>query len=104
MAATTPRSAERTARRRRAGAIGHPLRRARGIYLSALFIFTIFAAQLVRVQAFDAASVQQAALDKRLQTVIVPAVRGRILDSKGQVLAASVERRTVTVNQNAVKE
>ena len=58
MAVTSPRSAERTARRRRAGAIGHPLRRARGIYLSALFIFTIFAAQLVRVQAFDAASVQ----------------------------------------------
>ena len=34
----------------------------------------------------------------------MPAVRGRILDAKGQVLAASVERRIVTVNQNAVKE
>jgi cell division protein FtsI (penicillin-binding protein 3) len=105
MAATAPRTPGRIRlRRKRAGVVGHPLRRARGLYLSALFIFTIFAAQLVRVQAFDAASVQQAALDKRLQTVVVPAVRGRILDAKGQVLAASVERRIVTVNQNAVKE
>ena len=31
-------------------------------------------------------------------------MRGRILDSKGTVLASSVERRTITVNQNAIKE
>ena len=77
--------------------------RARTLYLAALFIFTVFAAQLVRVQAFDAADNQRAALTKRLNTTVVPAVRGRILDSKGTVFASSVERRTVTVNQNAVK-
>ena len=72
------------------------------MWLAGLFTFTVFAAQLVRVQAFDAAGVQEAALTKRLTTVTVPALRGRILDSKGTVLAASVERRTVTVNQTAV--
>ena len=57
-----------------------------------------------QVQAFDASKTQEAALTKRLTTVSVPAMRGRILDSKGTVLASSVERRTITVNQNAVKE
>lgn len=74
------------------------------MYLAALFILTLFAAQLVRVQAFDASRVQQAALTKRLTTEVIPALRGRILDTNGTVLASSVERRTITVNQNAVKE
>ncbi len=84
--------------------VGNPVRRARGLWLVGLFTFTVFAAQLVRVQAFDASKTQEAALTKRLTTVSVPAMRGRILDSKGTVLASSVERRTITVNQNAVKE
>ena len=73
------------------------------MYLAALFVLTVFAAQLVRVQAFDASRVQEAALAKRLTTEVLLPTRGRILDSKGNVLAASVERRTVTVNQTAVK-
>lgn len=84
--------------------IGNPVRRARGIWLVALFTFTVFAAQLVRVQAFDASKTQEAALTKRLTVQAVPAMRGRILDSKGTVLASSVQRRTITVNQNAVRE
>ncbi len=78
--------------------------RTRTLYLASLFIFTVFAAQLVRVQAFDAADNQKAALTKRLATSVVPAVRGRILDSKGTVFAASVERRTITVNQTAITQ
>jgi len=72
------------------------------MWVAVLFVLSIFGAQLVRVQAFDASGVQLAALNKRLNSVVVPALRGRIVDTKGTVLAASVERRTITVNQNAV--
>jgi cell division protein FtsI (penicillin-binding protein 3) len=72
------------------------------MWVAVLFVLSIFGAQLVRVQAFDASSVQLAALNKRLNSVVVPASRGRIIDTKGTVLASSVERRTITVNQNAV--
>lgn len=82
--------------------MANPVRRARTILLAALFIFTVFGAQLVRIQAFDASRTQQAALNKRLTSDAILALRGRILDSRGTVLAASVERRTITVNQQAV--
>lgn len=70
--------------------------------VAAIFIFSVFGAQLLRVQAFDAAKVQAAALDKRLTTVTTPALRGRVLDSSGVVLASSIERKTITVDQTAV--
>ena len=70
--------------------------------VAAIFVFSIFGAQLLRVQAFDAATVQAAALGKRLETKTIPALRGRVLDTAGVVLASSIERRTVTVNQTAV--
>lgn len=70
--------------------------------VAAVFVFTVFGAQLLRVQAFDASSVQAAALSKRLTTVTTPALRGEILDRNGVVLASTVERKTVTVDQTAV--
>ena len=82
--------------------IGHTPWRVRTMWVVSLFVLSIFAAQLVRVQAFDASGVQLAALNKRLNTEVIPALRGRIVDTNGTVLAASVERRTITVNQNAV--
>ncbi len=70
-----------------------------------MFVLTIFAAQMLRVQAFEASPVQLAALNKRLTSkVATPAMRGSIIDSKGVVLARSLERYTVSVNQLAVKE
>lgn len=67
-----------------------------------MFIFTIFAGQLMRVQAFDASSVASAAASNRLRTVVTPAMRGEITDTNGVVLASSVERKTVTVDQTAL--
>lgn len=58
------------------------------MWVAAMFVLSIFGAQLVRVQAFDASGVQLAALNKRLATVVTPALRGRILDTNGTVLAA----------------
>ena len=67
-----------------------------------LFVFSIFAAQLLRLQGFDASAVSADALSQRTATVALPALRGAILDRKGTVLASSIERRTVTVDQTAV--
>ncbi len=70
--------------------------------LATLFVFSIFAAQLVRIQGFDSGSVSQAALKERLGRTVIPAVRGSILDANGTVLASSEERMTISVNQQAV--
>ena len=56
------------------------------MWVAVLFVLSIFGAQLVRVQAFDASGVQLAALNKRLNSVVVPALRGRIVDTKGTCL------------------
>ncbi len=70
--------------------------------IAAIFVFSVFGAQLLRVQALDASKVQAAALGKRLTTVTTPALRGRVLDTNGVVLASSLERKTVTVDQTAL--
>ena len=44
------------------------------------------------------------ALGSRLHTSVVPALRGEIVDSGGVVLAASIERYDITVNQQAVTQ
>jgi cell division protein FtsI (penicillin-binding protein 3) len=67
-----------------------------------LFVFSIFAAQLLRLQGFDASAVSADAQSQRTATVALPAMRGSILDRNGTVLASSIERRTVTVDQTAV--
>jgi len=72
--------------------------------VAVLFVFSIFAAQLLRLQGFDASATSADALSSRMATVAIPAMRGRILDSQGTVLASSIERRTVTVDQTAVVE
>lgn len=76
----------------------------RAMTVVVLFVFSIFAAQLLRLQGFDAAAVSQDALTSRTAVVTIPAMRGSILDANGTVLASSIERRTVTVDQTAVKE
>ncbi len=72
--------------------------------IAVLFIFSIFGAQLLRLQGFDAAAVSQDAQSSRTATVALPAMRGSIVDRNGTILASSVERRTVTVDQTAVPE
>lgn len=69
-----------------------------------LVVFSLFAAQLVRIQGLDAAAVAAEALSQRNRTEVLPALRGQIVDSGGVVLAQSIETRTVTVDQTAVPE
>jgi len=84
--------------------VAHPARRVRFLLLTVLFIFSLFAAQLLRLQALDSSTMASAALKSRLSVVVVPGLRGNITDSKGVVLATSIERRNVTADQSAVPE
>ena len=70
--------------------------------VAVLFVFSIFGAQLMRLQGFDAADVSKDAQSNRTATVPLVALRGSIVDRNGTVLASSMERRTVTVDQTAV--
>ena len=82
----------------------NPRRRARVIFVAILFVFTIFAGQLLRIQAFDASATQEAALFKRSVKTTTPAMRGQILDTNGQVLADSVERFTIAADPKIIPE
>jgi cell division protein FtsI (penicillin-binding protein 3) len=80
----------------------NPRRRARVLFVAILFVFTIFAGQLLRIQAFDASATQTAAMNKRSVKQLTPAMRGQILDTNGQVLADSVERYTIAADPKIV--
>ena len=71
--------------------------------IGTLIVLSLFAAQLLRIQGFDSDAVASAALEQRTSTEVIPAERGTILDDDGVVLAQSHERRTIVVDQQAVK-
>lgn len=75
----------------------------RGLTIAVLFVFSIFAAQLLRIQGFDSAAVAQEALDQRIgEPVVLPALRGTITSSDDVVLASSRARETVVADPTAV--
>ncbi len=110
---TAPRSAPaRPARRpssggrpprRKSVAVSNPRRRSRALLVTVLFVFSIFAAQLLRIQGFEASAYRAEAMAQ--QSTLggeIPAQRGSIVDANGAPLATSIERRTVVVDQTAV--
>lgn len=76
----------------------------RWLFGTILVILFVFAGQLFWIQAFDAASTQAAAMSKRSVKSVTPAMRGKILDTNGQVLADSVERFTIVADPEAIPE
>lgn len=85
-------------------AAGHPRRRARFLIIGIAFIVSLFAAQLVKIQGLESSGVSAEALDSRAQKNTIPAHRGQILDSKGAVLANSIDRRNVTGDSLAISQ
>lgn len=65
-----------------------------------LFVFSLFTAQIIRVQGVDAAAVSAKAKSDRLHLQNLPALRGQIVDAKGAVLASSVQRYNVAADAN----
>ncbi|HWS57650.1 MAG TPA: penicillin-binding protein 2, partial [Actinotalea sp.] len=82
----------------------HPHRRQTVLLVVVLLVLLAFVARLVYVQGLDSAALAAEAYDKRLLTVEIPADRGDILDAAGVVLATSVERYDLVVNQKQVAQ
>jgi len=74
----------------------------RGLTVATIFVFSIFAAQLLRIQGFDSSAVAAQALEQRTEKVTIPALRGKITSSDGVVLASSRARETVVADPTAV--
>jgi cell division protein FtsI (penicillin-binding protein 3) len=72
------------------------LRLGLGIMLTLLLVV---GGKLFLVQGLDVGGMAEAALDKRMRATVLPAERGSILDSGGTVLANSVIRYNVVVDQ-----
>ncbi|WP_353950400.1 penicillin-binding protein 2 [Knoellia sp. S7-12] len=74
----------------------------RGLTVATIFVFSIFAAQLLRIQGFDSSAVAAEAQEQRTEKVSIPALRGKITSSDGVVLASSRARETVVADPTAV--
>ncbi len=81
---------------------GDPDRRSRALVVVLVLVLVLFAGRLVIVQGADASEVAAKAVDSRTSTTTLPATRGEITARDGSVLAASVERRDVVVDQTLV--
>lgn len=90
--------------RRRGVSIGRPHVRQQAITLGALGILTVFAARLVMIQGIDPDDLATQALQSRLATTTVATDRADIVDRNGQVLATSVNRYHVWVNQQKIAD
>lgn len=63
----------------------------------------VFGGRLVQIQAVEGPVLAQQAQDLRTRTTTLAAPRGEILDASGEVLATSVTRYNVGVNQQLVR-
>ena len=70
----------------------------------ALVLLLILGMRLLFVQGVDAAGHAQKAMDERLRSVSITPDRGSILDREGRVLASSVQRYDLVVDQRLVTE
>lgn len=75
------------------------VRRQKVLLALTLVLLLVCAGRLVYVQALAGPALAAAALEGRTVTQVVPAGRGEILDRQGVVLATSVERWNIVVDQ-----
>lgn len=73
--------------------------RTRGGFIFMMVVLLVIAVRLVMVQGLDTGNMAQAAENQRTVVQSLPAVRGKIVDSKGNVLAESIIRYNITVSQ-----
>ncbi|MPV37084.1 peptidoglycan D,D-transpeptidase FtsI family protein [Georgenia subflava] len=81
---------------------GARLRR-QSVLVFVLTVLLVFGGRLVYVQAVQGPELAEQARDDRTRTSLIRAPRGDIVDSDGEVLATSVERYNVGVNQLLVR-
>jgi len=82
--------------------VGEPGRRQTVLSVASLLLLGVFVARLVDVQLVNAGPLAEEALAQRLVTADVTPARADIVDRNGVVLATSVERYNVWVNQTKI--
>lgn len=86
------------------GRLANSRRRVRVLFITVLFVFSLFTAQLLRLQGLEAEAIAKAGTRLRLTTTIIPAARGNIVDRSDLQLASSVQRRTVIADPWALRD
>lgn len=79
-----------------------PERRHTVLLLAVIVVLVVFAGRLVYVQGMRGEAVAAEALTERMTTARLTADRGEITDANGVVLATSVERYTIWVDQKQI--
>jgi len=82
--------------------LAEPRLRQRIITVVLLAVLVVFAARLVLIQAVNASALASEALETRLVTKEITVPRADIVDRNGVVLATSVQRYNVGVNQQKI--
>ena len=70
-------------------------RRYRWMRMFVVLTFLVFVGRLVHLQIIDGNEHHKESVDNVVRKVSIPAVRGRIFDSKGRVLATSMPSHTL---------
>lgn len=89
--------------RERLSANPNPATRVKVVVLLFIVSLVLLTVRLVDLQVVRAQSLAETAIQFRARTYTLPAERGKILDSEGNVLAVSTERYNVAVNQNLIE-
>jgi cell division protein FtsI (penicillin-binding protein 3) len=77
---------------------GNPGRRLGITLLAIVFVLTLFGGRLVQIQGMESGYYKIQAKDNYLTTISLPAVRGTITGSNGQILAMTVQTYTITAD------
>lgn len=83
--------------------LGSPRKRIRGFTLLLILFILLCIIRLVDLQIIRGPELAAQAKNSRLQTFVVPALRGQITDINGNPLAMSIKARNVTVDQTLVR-
>jgi len=92
----------RPPRPRRRPRLGDPQNRLKVGLVVVFVALSVLGARLVQLQGLDSAALASEALDKRLVDVELAAHRGDITDAQGRLLAWTVERRNILIDQTLV--
>lgn len=87
-----------------AARLGRVTTRMLALLLAVLIVLVVFAIRLIDVQIVSAAALKDSAASQLQATAVIDAQRGRILDRNGNVLAETVVRYTVVVDQRNVAD
>lgn len=79
-----------------------PVRRIRFLSVTVMIVLALFSARLAYVQLYAGEALAADAQDLRTKVTTIPAVRGEITDANGVVLATSVTRYDLFVDQQLI--